>query len=79
MVKLCPLLKQMLSLPADRALQLKLENILSKMEMMESDKDVMATLKSKLKEMRSHRGSKNETLLEDKRRTDEEDRILKGR
>lgn len=69
----------MLSLPADRALQLKLENILSKMEMMESDKDVMATLKSKLKEMRSHRGAKNEVLLEDKRRTDEEDRILKGR
>lgn len=79
MVKLCPLLKQMLNLPADRALQLKLENILSKMEMMESDKDVMATLKSKLKEMRSHRGAKNEVLLEDKRRTDEEDRILKGR
>lgn len=69
----------MLNLPADRALQLKLENILSKMEMMESDKDVLATLKTKLKEMRSHRGVKNEVLLEDKRRTDEEDRILKGR
>lgn len=69
----------MLTLPADRALQLKLENILSKMEMMESDKDVLAILKIKLKEIRSHRGVKNEVLLEDKRRTEEEDRILKGR
>ncbi|KAL1517631.1 hypothetical protein ABEB36_001369 [Hypothenemus hampei] len=79
MVKLCPALKQMLILPLDRALQLKLENILSKMEMMESDKDVMMTLKLKLKEMKSFKGIKNEILLEDKRRAEEEDKIMKGR
>ncbi|ENN76692.1 hypothetical protein YQE_06757, partial [Dendroctonus ponderosae] len=79
MVKLCPILKQMLNLPADRALQLKLENILSKMEMMEADRDVIMMLKLKLKEMRTIRNIKSEVLVEDRRRADEEDRILKGR
>ncbi|XP_050303781.1 serine/threonine-protein phosphatase 4 regulatory subunit 4-like isoform X2 [Anthonomus grandis grandis] len=79
MVKLCPMLKLMLTLPQDRALQLKLENILSKMEMMESDKDVIMMLKQKLREMRTFRGIKNEVLVEDKRRMDEEDKLLKGK
>ncbi|CAH1124911.1 unnamed protein product [Ceutorhynchus assimilis] len=79
MVKLCPVLKQMLNFPSDRALQLRLENILSKMEMTECDKDVIMTLKQKLKEMRCMRSVDSEVLVEDRRKADEEEKILKGK
>lgn len=79
MVKMCPVMKEMLVIPADRGLQLKFENIVSKMEMMESDRDVIMLLKVKLKEMRQMHSVKNEVLAEDKRKMDEEDRILKGK
>ncbi|XP_066254685.1 serine/threonine-protein phosphatase 4 regulatory subunit 4-like [Euwallacea similis] len=79
MVKLCPILKQMLILPNDRALQFKLERVLSKMEKMETDKDVTMMLKVKLKEMGTFGCIKNNVLMEDKRKAEEEERILKGR
>ncbi|XP_030746536.1 serine/threonine-protein phosphatase 4 regulatory subunit 4-like isoform X2 [Sitophilus oryzae] len=78
-IKLCPILKQMLSLPDDRALQLKLENILSKMEMIESDIDVIRALRCKLKDMRSLPLNKTDALIEEKRRLDEEEKISKGK
>ncbi|KAG5882164.1 hypothetical protein JTB14_002888 [Gonioctena quinquepunctata] len=78
-VNLCPLLKQMLILPIDRNLQLKLENFMSKIEMMEKDKDVLASLKSKLKEMRTPLMNKQETLMEQRRKIEEEERISQGR
>lgn len=79
MVKMCPVMKQMLVMPVDRGLQLKLENIVSKMEMMESDRDVIMLLKVKLKEMRQVHPVKIEVMAEDRRRMDDEDRIMKGK
>ncbi|XP_023021744.2 serine/threonine-protein phosphatase 4 regulatory subunit 4 isoform X2 [Leptinotarsa decemlineata] len=78
-VNLCPMLKQMLVLPIDRNLQLKLENFMSKIEMMEKDKDVLSSLKTKLKEMRTPQINKQETLMEEKRKVEEEDKILQGK
>ncbi|XP_066151407.1 serine/threonine-protein phosphatase 4 regulatory subunit 4-like [Euwallacea fornicatus] len=78
-VKLFPMLKQMLVLPNDEALQFKLENILLKMEKTETDKDVIMMLKIKLKEMGAFGSIKNNVLMEDKRKAEDEERILKER
>ncbi|XP_057661531.1 serine/threonine-protein phosphatase 4 regulatory subunit 4-like isoform X2 [Diorhabda carinulata] len=78
-VKICPTLKQMLVMPIDRNLQMKLENFVSKIEMLEKDKDVISTLKQKLKEMRSPQINKQECLLEEKRKIEEEEKIMLGK
>uniref|UniRef100_A0A6P7GHL9 Serine/threonine-protein phosphatase 4 regulatory subunit 4-like n=1 Tax=Diabrotica virgifera virgifera TaxID=50390 RepID=A0A6P7GHL9_DIAVI len=78
-VNFCPTLKQMLVLPVERNLQMKLENFVSRLEMMEQDKDVIATLKKKLREMRAPQFGKQEGLLEDKRKMEEEDRVQQGK
>lgn len=78
-MKLLPILKQMLLLPIDRSLQLKLEQFVSKIEVMEKDRDVIDTLKVKLKEMRMPQANKQEALMEEKRRIDEEEKILGGK
>lgn len=69
----------MLVIPVDRNLQIKLEALLSKIEMVETDKDVIYALKCKLKEMRNIHGMNTEQLLEEKRRIEEEEKILQGR
>lgn len=63
----------------DRNYQVKLETALAKIEIIETDKDVMMSLKTKLKEMRTPQISKPEVLLEEKRRIDEEDKIVQGK
>lgn len=63
----------------DRTYQVKLEGALAKIEVVESDKDVMMSLKAKLKEMRTPQVSKPEVLTEEKRRIDEEDKIVQGK
>lgn len=78
-VNLIPSLKQMLVFPVDRNLQIKLESIISKMEMVEKDKDVMFALKSKIKEIRNIHGMNSEQLLDEKRKIDDEEKILQGR
>lgn len=78
-VKICPTLKQMLVMPIDRSLQMKLENFVSKIEILEKDKDVIAMLKQKLKEMRSPQINKQEGLLEEKRKIEEEEKIMLGK
>ncbi|XP_072399856.1 serine/threonine-protein phosphatase 4 regulatory subunit 4-like isoform X2 [Diabrotica undecimpunctata] len=78
-VNFCPTLKQMLVLPLERNLQMKLENFVSRLEMMEQDKDVIATLKKKLREMRAPQLSKQEGLLEEKRKIEEEERVQQGK
>ncbi|CAH1979733.1 unnamed protein product [Acanthoscelides obtectus] len=77
-VKLCPILKHMLMLPMDRNLQVKLEQFVSKIEMMEKDRDVLDTLKVKLKEMRTPQVSKQEALLKERMKMEEEDKIQRG-
>ncbi|CAH1119724.1 unnamed protein product [Phaedon cochleariae] len=78
-LNLCPVLKQMLVLPLDRNLQLRLEGFMSKIEVMEKDKDVIDTLKAKLKEMRSSQVSKQEALIEERRKIEEEEKIAQGK
>lgn len=78
-VNLTPVLKQMLVIPVDRNLQTKLEGMLSKIEMAETDKDIIYALKCKLKEMRNVHGMNTEQLFEEKRRIEEEEKILQGR
>ncbi|KAF7282801.1 hypothetical protein GWI33_001948 [Rhynchophorus ferrugineus] len=78
-IKLCPTLKQMLVLPEDKVLQLKLENMISKMEMIESDIDVIRTLRAKLKDMRTGPIGKTDAAAEEKRKIEEEDKIAKGK
>lgn len=79
MVNLTPILKQMLVFPVDRNLQIKLESMISKMEMVEKDKDVIFALKCKTKEMRNPQSMNAEQLIEEKRKIDDEERILQGR
>lgn len=78
-VNLTPVLKQMLVIPVDRNLQIKLESMISKIEMVEADKDVIYALKCKLKEMRNIHGMNTEQLIEEKRKIEEEEKILQGR
>nr|CAI5835735.1 unnamed protein product [Callosobruchus analis] len=77
-VKLCPILKHMLMLPMDRNLQVKLEQFVSKIEMMEKDRDVLDTLKVKLREMRTPQVSKQEALMQERMKMEEEDKIQRG-
>nr|CAH7758066.1 unnamed protein product [Callosobruchus chinensis] len=77
-VKLCPILKDMLMLPMDRHLQVKLEQFFSKTEMMEKDRDVLDTLKVKLREMRTPQLSKQEALMQQRMKMEEEDKIQRG-
>lgn len=69
----------MLVIPVDRNLQIKLEGMISKLEMIETDKDVIYAIKSKLKEMRNIHGMHTEQLLEEKRKIEEEEKIIQGR
>lgn len=69
----------MLIIPVDRNLQIKLENVISKIEMGETDKDVSFALKCKMKEIRSIHGMTTEQLMEEKRKIEDEERILQGR
>ncbi|KAJ8919708.1 hypothetical protein NQ315_006236 [Exocentrus adspersus] len=77
-VNLCPVLKHMCVTAVDRNYQVKLENALAKMEVTEADKDVIAALKAKLKEMRGVQVNKPDSLMEEKRRIDDEDKIQQG-
>ncbi|XP_060519685.1 serine/threonine-protein phosphatase 4 regulatory subunit 4-like isoform X2 [Cylas formicarius] len=77
-VKLCLVLKQMLVLPVDRSLQIKFESAISKLELMETDKEVLVMLKKSLKQMRSLQVTDSEIVLEEKRRIEEEEYISKG-
>lgn len=58
---------------------MKLESVVSKMEMVEKDKDVIFTLKSSIKEMRNIHGMNTEQLMDEKRKIEDEERILQGR
>ncbi|KAJ8980634.1 hypothetical protein NQ317_011710 [Molorchus minor] len=78
-VNLGPSLKNMLILPIDRTLQIKLENALAKMETMETDKEVIETLKRKLKEMRAPQINRQAFLMEEKKKVEEEERIQQGK
>lgn len=78
-VNMSPQLKRMCLSAVDRNYQMKLENSLAKVEVSEKDRDVISALKAKLKEMRTPQVGKPETLVEEKRRIEEEDRILQGK
>ncbi|KAJ8938537.1 hypothetical protein NQ318_016907 [Aromia moschata] len=78
-VNLGPILKNMLILPLDRTLQTKLENSFSKMEAMETDKEIISTLRRKLKEMRTPQLNRQGFLMEEKRKVEEEERIQQGK
>ncbi|CAH1113299.1 unnamed protein product [Psylliodes chrysocephalus] len=78
-VNLCPTLKQMLIMPIDRNLLTKLENLVSKLEMMEKDKDVLNSLRTKSKEVRTPHVNRPDVLLEEKRKIEEEDKIQQGK
>lgn len=78
-MNLIPTLKQMLVLPFDRNLLVKFEGMVSKMEIVETDKDVIHAMKCKLKEMRTTHGMSTELLLIEKRKIEEEEAIFHGR
>ncbi|XP_018567757.1 serine/threonine-protein phosphatase 4 regulatory subunit 4 isoform X2 [Anoplophora glabripennis] len=78
-VNISPMLKRMCLSAVDRNYQVKLESALAKIEVVESDKDVIMCVKAKLKEMRVPQISKPDVLMEEKRRTEEEDRIMQGK
>lgn len=52
---------------------------MSKLESIEKDKDVLYALKNKLKEMRAVHGMNTQQLLEEKRKIDEEEKLIQGR
>lgn len=78
-VNLTPALKQMIVLPVDRNLQTKLEGMMSKLELVEKDRDVIFALKHTLKELKTIHGMNTENLIEEKRKIEEEEKILQGK
>lgn len=78
-VALLPNLYQMLSLPKDRKLQIAIDNVFSKLEMIEKDVDVKDILRTKLKEIRNFGTiNKQDDIAEQKIKEAEEDKIYKG-
>lgn len=70
----------MLVMPEDRKLQSNIDNIISKLDMTEKDKDVKDILKTKLKEIRSVAPTnKHEYLVDQRRKEDEENKIMQGK
>ncbi|EEZ99847.2 hypothetical protein TcasGA2_TC002629 [Tribolium castaneum] len=84
-IRLCvigflPMLYKMLVMPEDRKLQTNIDNIFSKLDMTEKDKDVKDILKTKLKEIRNIGPSnKHDYLVEQRRKEEEENKILQGK
>ncbi|XP_063920691.1 serine/threonine-protein phosphatase 4 regulatory subunit 4-like isoform X2 [Zophobas morio] len=79
-VGILPLLYKMLVLPEDKKLQTNIDNLFSKLDMMEKDKDVKDILRTKLKEIRSSGTSnKQDYLFDQKRKEEEENKILQGK
>ncbi|XP_044272773.1 serine/threonine-protein phosphatase 4 regulatory subunit 4-like isoform X3 [Tribolium madens] len=79
-IGLLPILYKMLIMPEDRKLQTNIDNIFSKLDMTEKDKDVKDILKTKLKEIRSIGPSnKHDYLVEQRRKEEEENKIIQGK
>jgi hypothetical protein len=79
-VGLLPSLYKMLIMPEDRKLQTNIDNIFSKLDMMEKDKDVKDILRTKLKEIRNlGPTNKHDYLVEQRRKEEEENKIFQGK
>lgn len=67
-------------MPEDRKLQTNIDNIFSKLDMMEKDKDVKDILRTKLKEIRNlGPTNKHDYLVEQRRKEEEENKIFQGK
>ncbi|KAL3285405.1 hypothetical protein HHI36_019507 [Cryptolaemus montrouzieri] len=79
-ILLLPQMKAMLS-PEDKALTQSFDNIVKKLELTEKDKDVFYTLKCTLKNIQMHQfdGIKQDTVLEEKQRQEDEAKIAQGK
>ncbi|RZC35879.1 serine/threonine-protein phosphatase 4 regulatory subunit 4-like, partial [Asbolus verrucosus] len=79
-VALLPSLFRMLIMPEDRKFQTSIDNIFSKLDMMEKDKDVKDILRVKLKEIKSFGSTnKHDYLIEQRRKEEEENKIYQGK
>lgn len=67
--------------PEDKSLSQTFENMIKKLEITEKDKDVLYTLRCVLKTIQSHQleGNKQEAILEEKQRQEDEAKIAQGK
>lgn len=53
--------------------------MMSKLDVVEKDRDVIFALKCKFKELKTIHGMNTEHLIEEKRKIDEEEKLLQGK